>query len=178
MNDTGKTGDRSIASWLWGPWSRLALSTALVALAADQANKLWMIAVYRIQDRGQVALTPFLDLVFVKNTGISYNIGSESLSPFALSAFALLASLAMTIWIARAATGGLMALSVGMIIGGAIGNAIDRLWLGGVADFYLLHAFGYSWYVFNIADVAIVAGVVGLLYDSFVPNQKGAANAP
>ena len=60
----------------------------------------------------------------------------------------------------------------------AIGNAIDRLWLGGVADFYLLHAFGYSWYVFNIADVAIVAGVVGLLYDSFVSSRAGAANAP
>jgi signal peptidase II len=67
---------------------------------------------------------------------------------------------------------------VGLIIGGAIGNAIDRLWLGCVADFYLLHAYGYSWYVFNIADAAIVAGVVGLLYDSFMPNRQGAANAP
>ena len=69
-----------------------------------------------------------------------------------------------------------MAASLGLIIGGALGNAIDRLLLGGVADFFSLHAFGFYWYVFNIADVAIVAGVVGLLYDSFVPSRNGAAN--
>jgi signal peptidase II len=96
----------------------------------------------------------------------------------ALSAFALVTSIALMVWVARAATGWLMAMSIGLIVGGAIGNAIDRLWLGGVADFYLLHAYGYSWYVFNIADVAIVAGVAGLLYDSFVPTRQGAANAP
>lgn len=165
-------------SWVWGTWSRLALSTALVTAAVDQANKLWMLGVYRIQDRGQVRLAPFLDLVFVCNTGISYNIGSGTVPPWALAAFAVVASTAMAVWIARACTGTLMALSVGLIIGGAIGNAIDRLWLGCVADFYLLHAYGYSWYVFNIADVAIVAGVIGLLYDSFVPSREGAANAP
>ncbi len=167
-----------ITYWIWGPWSRLMLGTALVSMAVDQANKLWMLGVYRIQDRGQVRLTPFLDLVFVKNTGISYNIGAGVAPPWALSVFALLASLAMAVWIARAATGAVMAISVGLIIGGAIGNAIDRLWLGGVADFYLLHGFGFSWYVFNIADAAIVAGVCGLLYDSFVPSRSGAANAP
>ncbi len=165
-------------SWLWGPWSRLTLWTAFVAMAVDQANKLWMLGVYRIQDRGQVRFGPFMDLVFVCNTGISYNIGSGVVPPWALAAFALVASVALAVWIARAGTGTIMALGVGLIIGGAIGNAIDRLWLGCVADFYLLHAFGYSWYVFNIADAAIVAGVIGLLYDSFVPNRQGAANAP
>lgn len=172
MNDT----DRK--SWIWGRWSRLALSTGLVTMAVDQANKLWMLGVYKIQDRGQVRVAPFLDFVFVINTGISYNIGSNAAPPWVLSTFAVVASAAMAVWVARAATGALMALSIGLIIGGAIGNAIDRLWLGGVADFYLLHAFGYSWYVFNIADVAIVAGVVGLLYDSFSPSREGAANAP
>ncbi len=170
--------DNAIERWLWGPWSRLALSTALVSMAVDQANKLWMLGVYRIQDRGQMRVAPFLDLVFVCNTGISYNIGSGVVSPWALAAFALVASIAMMVWIARAGTGSLMALSIGLIVGGAIGNAIDRLWLGCVADFYLLHAWGYSWYVFNIADAAIVAGVAGLLYDSFVPSRHGAANAP
>jgi signal peptidase II len=172
MRETEKT------NWLWGRWSRLALSTALVTMAIDQANKLWMLGVYRIQDRGQVRVTPFLDFVYVVNTGISYNLGAGTVPPWALSAFAVMASVAMAIWVARAATGSLMALSVGLIIGGAIGNAIDRLWLGGVADFYLLHAFGYSWYVFNVADVAIVAGVIGLLYDSFMPSRAGAANTP
>ena len=59
-----------------------------------------------------------------------------------------------------------MTWSLALIIGGALGNAIDRVMIGGVADFFSMHAFGFYWYVFNIADVAIVAGVVGLLYDS------------
>ena len=178
MDEIGASGESGKGGWLWGPWSRLALSTALVAMAADQANKIWLIKVFRIEDRGQVAVTPFMDLVYVINKGVSYNIGSGAVPQAVLSMFALVASLAMMVWIARAATGQLMAISVGLIVGGAIGNAIDRLWLGGVADFYLLHAFNYSWYVFNIADVAIVAGVIGLLYDSFVPSRRGAANAP
>lgn len=165
-------------NWVWGPWSRLALSTALVSMAVDQSNKLWMLGVYRIQERAPVRVLPFLDFTYVLNTGISYNIGAGSAPPAVLSAFAVVAALAMLVWIARASTGALMAISVGLIVGGALANAIDRLWLGGVADFYLLHAYGYSWYVFNIADAAIVAGVVGLLYDSFVPSRSGAANAP
>jgi signal peptidase II len=59
-----------------------------------------------------------------------------------------------------------MAVGLALIIGGAIGNAIDRLRIGGVADFFSLHIYGFYWYVFNIADVAIVAGVVVLLYES------------
>lgn len=178
MQDTEGMSDAESKSWVWGRWSRLMLSTALVTAAVDQANKLWMLGVYRIQDRGQVRLTPFLDLVYVVNTGISYNLGSNMLPPWALSLFAVITATAMAVWVARAATGSLMGLSIGLIIGGAVGNAIDRLWLGGVADFYLLHAFGFSWYVFNIADVAIVAGVIGLLYDSFRPSREGVANAP
>lgn len=165
-------------SWIWGPWSRLGLTIALVSFLVDQANKLWMLGVYRIQDRDQVALTPFLDLVFVKNTGISYGVGSGVVPPWALSLFAVAAAAALASWMAKASSGWLMAASLGLIIGGAAGNAVDRLWLGGVADFYRLHGFGYSWYVFNIADVAIVAGVIGLLYDSFVPSRNDAAKAP
>jgi len=167
-------------TWFWGRWSRLALMTALVSMAVDQSNKLWMLTVYRIRDRSPptVSVLPFLDFTYVLNTGISYNIGAGTVPPTVLSLFALVASVALMIWVAQSATGSLMAISVGLIIGGAIGNAIDRLWLGGVADFYLLHAFGFSWYVFNIADAAIVAGVVGLLYDSFMPSRSGAANAP
>ena len=66
------------------------------------------------------------------------------------------------------------ALAVGLIAGGAIGNGLDRIIWGAVADFFHFHAFGYSWYVFNVADVAIVAGVIGLLYDSFRPGHKDA----
>jgi signal peptidase II len=109
---------------------------------------------------------------------ISYGIGAGTLGQTALAVFALLAALVLSVWLARGANNRLMAGSLGMIIGGAIGNAIDRLHLGGVADFFLLHAFGYSWYVFNIADVAIVAGVIGLLYESFRASRNGAAKRP
>ena len=170
--------NRTLNSWLWGPWSRLGMSLALAVLVADQAHKWWMLAVYRIQDQGRVAVAPFLDLVFVKNLGISYGVGAGQLGQHALAGFALLAAAAMAVWLARSATNRVMAASLGMIIGGAVGNAIDRLVIGGVADFFSLHAFGFYWYVFNIADVAIVAGVLGLLYDSFLPGRIGAAKTP
>lgn len=155
--------------WLWGRWSGLALAIAAVTIAIDQAHKWWMLEVYDIDTKGRVTVAPFLDLVFVKNTGISYSMFDQD-SPggqMALAAFAATASLAMWVWISRYGTGRLMTWSLALIIGGAIGNAIDRLTLGGVADFFSMHAFGFYWYVFNIADVAIVAGVAGLLYDSF-----------
>jgi signal peptidase II len=164
--------------WLWGPWSRLGLAVAAATLVIDQAHKWWMMIVYRIEDKGRVSVTPFLDLVFVKNLGISYGIGAGALGQAALAVFAILAVLALTVWLARGANNRLIAGSLGLIIGGAIGNAIDRLHLGGVADFFLLHAFGYSWYVFNIADVDIVAGVIGLLYDSLRASRKDAAKRP
>jgi signal peptidase II len=166
-------------SWVWGAYSRLALSVALTTAVLDQAHKWWMILVYKIEERGRVVVMPLLDFVYVLNTGISYSLldGKEYGWQLALAAFALVASVALWVWIARAATGWLMAVSVALIIGGAVGNGIDRVTLGGVADFFLLHWQGYSWYVFNIADVAIVAGVIGLLYDSWQVSRKEAAKS-
>lgn len=155
--------------WLWSRYAPLGLSVLLVTALIDQAHKYWMLHVYDIVSKGRVTVTPFLDLVFVKNIGISYSMFNQDsqAGQYALTAFAVVASLALWVWLNRASTGKLMTWSIALIIGGAIGNAIDRLMIGGVADFFSMHAFGYYWYVFNIADVAIVAGVVGLLYDSF-----------
>jgi signal peptidase II len=171
-------GPRELRSWLWGPWSRLGLGVALATLVLDQACKWWMLVVFGIEEKGRVAVMPFLDLVFVKNLGISYGVGAGFVGQEALAVFAAVAAIAMAVWLARGGSGWVMAASLGLIIGGAIGNAIDRLHLGGVADFFSLHAFGFYWYVFNIADAAIVAGVIGLLYDSFWPSRKDAAKAP
>ncbi len=159
---------------LWGPYSRAALIAALATAVIDQAHKWWMIDVYHIGAKGRVQITPFLDLVYVKNIGISYSLFNQDSfgGQIALAAFAVLASLALWVWAARGATGKLMAISLGLIIGGAVGNAIDRLVLGGVADFFSLHAYGFYWYVFNIADMAIVAGVAGLLYDSLIAESQ------
>lgn len=162
--------------WFWGPYAQIGLRVAALTCVIDQANKWWMLLVYKIQDKGRVPVTPFLDLVFVKNTGISYSMLDQSSYAWqlALAAFAVLASVALWVWLCRPDTNRLMAWSIALIIGGAIGNAIDRVLIGGVADFYSLHAFGFYWYVFNIADVAIVAGVAGLLYDSFIASRNDA----
>jgi signal peptidase II len=163
--------------WLWGPQSPFGLGVAALTLLADQANKAWMLYVYDIGAKTPVALAPFFDLVLVWNQGISYGLlrQESALGRWGLILFALGASLALTAWLARLASP-LAAASVGLIIGGAIGNAVDRILYGAVADFFSLHAFGYQWYVFNIADVAIVAGVVGLLYDSLFRGHKKVGN--
>jgi signal peptidase II len=167
-------------SWLWGPLSALGMGWAVLTLAVDQALKWWVLAVLDLRDRGPVRVTPFLDLVYVSNKGISYGLLplDSPLGQVLLAGFAGLAVLAMGAWLARWVTTRLVAVSLGVIMGGAIGNAIDRLVLGGVADFIQVHAFGYYWYVFNIADAAIVAGVCGLLYDCFAVSRNSAANSP
>ena len=165
--------------WLWGRLSPLGLGIAIFTVALDQLHKYWMLAVYEIQSRGRVPITPFLDLVYVKNTGISYGLFLQESrqGQWLLAGFAGLALLAMACWLARGVSNRLVAVSLGLVMGGAAGNAIDRVALGGVADFFSLHAFGFYWYVFNLADVAIVAGVVGLLYDSFLPSRNDASKA-
>ncbi len=137
-----------------------------------------MLLVYELQDKGRVRVLPFLDLVFVKNTGISYSMldGDAYSWQVVLAMFAVVASIGLWVWLARAGTGPVMAWALGFIIGGALGNAVDRVLIGGVADFVSLHAFGYYWYIFNIADVAIVAGVAALLYESFIGSRNDAAN--
>lgn len=167
-----------LARWLWGPYSALAFKIAAVTFILDQASKAWVLLVYELQDKGRVRVLPFLDLVFVKNTGISYSMldGDAYSWQVVLAMFAVVASIGLWVWLARAGTGRVMAWALGFIIGGALGNAVDRVFIGGVADFVSLHAFGYYWYIFNIADVAIVAGVAALLYESFIGSRNDAAN--
>jgi signal peptidase II len=166
-----------LGSWLWGRYSGLGLWVALATFLVDQAHKWWMLYVYDIAAKGRVRINDYFDLVFVKNIGISYSLFNQDsqAGQYLLAGFAVVVSLALWVWIARSATGRLMAASLALIIGGALGNALDRVMIGGVADFFSAHAFGYYWYVFNIADVAIVAGVVGLLYDSYKSSRNDAA---
>jgi signal peptidase II len=161
-------------AFVWGPSSSLGLSIVIATFAIDQAHKWWMLHVYRIAERGRVQVTPFLDLVLVLNKGVSYGLLTGT-GPWLLTGFAIAVSAAMWIWLSHSTTGRLLAASLALIVGGALANALDRILLGGVADFFSLHAFGFYWYVFNIADVAIVAGVVGLLYDSFGTSRNDAS---
>ena len=160
-----------LARHLIGPLTRFGLGVALAAALIDQASKVYLLFVYELGARGRVEITPFLDFVLTKNTGISYGLfqSQGALGQWILLAIKAGAVVFLLGWLARAATR-LTALSVGLIIGGAVGNAIDRLAYGWVADFVLFHvdtaSWRFYWYVFNLADVAIVAGVVGLLYES------------
>lgn len=172
-----QSGNTAAQSWFWGPYASLGAKVALVTLVLDQVHKWWMILGIGMKEGQRFKLLPFLDIVYVINRGISYSLFTQSSygGQLMLAAFAVVASVALWVWLTRPSTNRLMAWSLGLIIGGAIGNAIDRVLIGGVADFFSLHAFGYYWYVFNIADVAIVAGVIGLLYDSFVTSRNDAA---
>jgi signal peptidase II len=160
---------------------RPGIVAAIATLIADQASKLWLLDILDIAHRGTVRVTPFFDLVLAWNIGISFgwlqNDGQAA--QLALMAVKAVAVVALAIWMVRSQT--VMAtVALGMIIGGAVGNAIDRLVYGAVVDFALFHieiaGKVYNWYVFNLADVAIVAGVAALLYDSFI--GVPAAKAP
>ncbi|MDQ2081889.1 signal peptidase II [Xanthobacteraceae bacterium Astr-EGSB] len=172
---------QTYASLLWGPLTRFGLRFAVAAAAADQAVKLWVLYGLDMPVRGSLRLTPFLDLVLVWNTGISYGWFQQTgeAGQWALVGVKVIAIALLWIWLARAPSR-LVAASLALIIGGALGNAADRIAWGAVVDFILFHittpSFTFRWYVFNLADVAIVAGVVGLLYDSF--RGSGAAKAP
>lgn len=164
------------SSLFWGPYSRLCAMALGSVFVLDQAHKAWMLLVYRIKERGRVPILPFMDFVFVLNKGVSYGLLSF-VGQGLLILLALVTAVALWIWVAKGATGKVMATSLGLIIGGALGNSLDRWLHGGVVDYVSLHAFGFYWYVFNIADVAIVAGVIGLLYDSWWTSRNDASNA-
>ncbi len=152
------------------PALRTGVTAAIVTLIADQASKFWLVRVFDIAHRGTVKLTPFFDLVLAWNQGISFgwfqNDGAAA--QLVLMAIKAVAVVVLAIWMARSRTP-IATVALGLIIGGAIGNGIDRLAYGAVVDFALFHVqIGentFNWYVFNLADVAIVAGVAALLYE-------------
>ena len=158
---------------------RPGVIAGIAVVALDQASKLWLLFVFDIAHRGAVKVTPFFDLVLAWNVGISFGWfqNDSQIAQIVLMTIKAVAVIVLAIWMARSRT--LIAtVALGLIIGGAIGNAIDRFAYGAVVDFALFHVqIGgntFNWYVFNLADVAIVAGVAALLYDSFlgVPAAK------
>jgi signal peptidase II len=161
------------------PHLRAGVIAGIVTLVIDQASKLWLLYVLDIAHRGVVKVTPFFDLVLAWNVGISFGWfqNDSLLAQAALTAIKAVAVIVLAIWMARSRNL-LATLALGLIIGGAIGNAIDRVAYGAVVDFALFHieigGNTFNWYVFNLADTAIVAGVAALLYDSFlgVPAAK------
>ena len=154
------------------PHLRPGIIAAIAVLIADQASKLWLLFVFDIAHRGAVRVTPFFDLVLTWNTGISLGWFQDPgpVGQVILLAVKAVAVVVLAIWMVRSQTR-IAAIALGLIIGGAIGNAIDGFAYGAVVDFALFHLQigekDLNWYVFNLADTAIVAGVAALLYDSF-----------
>ncbi|MGL4634962.1 MAG: signal peptidase II [Beijerinckiaceae bacterium] len=147
---------------------RLFLALFILTLVLDQASKLYLFFVFDIAARSPVALTSFFDLTLVWNRGISYGLFQQSteLGRWLLTGFKLIATVVLSVW-AWQAQEKWLCVGLGLIASGALGNAIDRILYGAVLDFAHFHWGTFSWYVFNVADAAIVVGVVFLLYDSF-----------
>ena len=169
-----------MSRYLTGPLTCFGVIVAGIACVLDQASKLYLLFVLDLANH-PLRLGPFFDFVLTRNTGISYGLFQTQgpVGQSVLLGFKALAVVLLWLWLARSKDR-MTALSLGLIIGGAVGNAIDRLAYGWVADFVFFHVstpnWRFNWYVFNLADVAIVAGVVGLLYESLAGG--GAQKAP
>ncbi len=149
---------------LSGLFTRLGLAWAVPTFVLDQLSKWWILNIVQLDAQYPRQITPFFDLALAWNRGVSYSLlTSNTQEP--LIALAIVLCVALVIWLARAKTV-LAAVGLGLIIGGALGNALDRVLHGAVVDFVLLHWGTWDWYIFNIADVAIVAGVGLLIYDN------------
>src|SRR3954470_9836523 len=161
------------------PHLRAGVIAGIATLILDQVSKLWLLFVFDIAGRGRVKITPFFDLELAWNVGISFGWfqNDSFLAQAVLTAIKAVAVIVLAVWMARSRNL-LATVALGLIIGGAVGNAIDRVAYGAVVDFALFHieigGKTFNWYVFNLADAAIVAGVSALLYDSFlgVPAAK------
>jgi signal peptidase II len=151
----------------------LGLLAAVAAIALDQATKWVMVAVV-MQPPLRIEVTGFFNLVLAWNRGVSFSmLHSEwSVAPWLLSAGALVIVAVLLAWLARIGRRW-PALGLGLIIGGAVGNVIDRLHYGAVADFIQVHWHDYYWPAFNIADSAITVGVALLIIDGLFARGEG-----
>ena len=153
---------------------RLGMAVAAAILLFDQLSK-WVILDWVMDPPRTIEVTGFFNLVMVWNRGVSFGLLSNdsALGPWLLSGVALAVSAGLAVWMYRA-THRLLAVSLGLVIGGAVGNVIDRVRFGAVADFLDFHVAGFHWPAFNVADSAIVIGVVLIMLDGFVnkPEDK------
>ena len=159
---------------------RLGLVVAILVIVFDQATKWWIMAMV-MQPPRIIPVTPFFNLVTVWNRGISFGLfdGDSAVNVWVLPLVALAIVAALVAWLRRV-QGVWLASAIGLVIGGALGNVVDRLRFGAVADFLDFHVAGYHWPAFNVADSGITVGVTMLVLDSLFlggekPKNKGGA---
>lgn len=152
---------------------KLAGLFAAGLLIADQMSKYWILQIFKLQDLGSVEIFSFFNLTMVWNRGISLGLfqASDDLGRYILIGGTSLITIFLVHWFAKERDKRLL-FGLAMIIGGSVGNIIDRIRFGAVADFLHFHGFGYSFYVFNVADAAITLGVAFLLWDALLSPQK------
>ena len=150
---------------------------ALTVLILDQISKHWMLHAYKLPERAPVEITPFLNMDMVWNTGISFGmLGEFGVSnAMALIILAVFICAALVAWMAKI-DDRFLTRAIGMVLGGAMGNIVDRYHFGAVFDFIDLHIGNYHWPAFNIADAAIVIGVGLIILDS-IWNKPPSPNA-
>ncbi len=163
-------------SWKPITWKPITwgLVVAVITFAADQGFKHALLDVYGFANQAPVRLLPFLDVTLAWNKGVSYSLftANSDVERYALLGVYAVATLAFIIWMLRSKHS-LTTVALGFLIGGASGNALDRVIYGAVADFFHLHFAGFTPFgVFNLADMAIVAGVALLLYESILVNDS------
>jgi signal peptidase II len=153
------------------PWLGLGIAAAVVGV--DQLSK-WVMLSIVFADRTFIPVTGFFNLVLVRNRGASFGMFAldHAWAPWALLAVAVVIVVVLVVWLWRA-RGRWLASTLGLIIGGAVGNLIDRARFGAVTDFLDFYVGSYHWPAFNVADSAITVGVAMLLLESLIANRRG-----
>jgi signal peptidase II len=143
-----------------------AYGLAVLAIVLDQLSKAWVLQGLHLAEGGPIRLLPILSLNLVWNRGFSFGLLSQvELARWGLFVFSLGVALALALWVRRAQRWP-TALAIGLIIGGAVGNAIDRVRFGAVVDFIDVSGLGFFPWIFNVADSCISVGVAILVLDS------------
>jgi signal peptidase II len=141
--------------------------TAIVVFLLDQLSKLGVIRLLSIRERGEIEVfDPLLNFRWAENRGVNFGLfaNSADLMRWVLIAVAIAISAWVLIWLRRERPGKWAMISGGLLIGGALGNVVDRIAYGYVADFLTMSCCGYeNPYSFNVADIAIFAGALGLV---------------
>jgi len=171
-------GDEGVGRVTRDRYLRTGLLVAVLVLLADQGSKWAILSPIDLPGRGQIVLAPVLNLSMVRNSGVTFGLltGFGEWGHLVLAGLAICVVAALGVWLRRAETR-LAAIALGAIAGGAIGNVIDRLRFGWVVDFIDAHLGNWHWYVFNLADAAIVCGVIALVIDSQWPRRAPADQA-
>lgn len=151
----------------------VGLLATMLVLSADQVSKYWILYGLDLPDRGSIAILPFLNFTMVWNHAVTFGMfgGLGGAGRIVFSAVALAVTAVLLVWMSRTQSK-LTAVCVGAITGGAVGNVVDRLRYGAVVDFIHAHAFGWSWYVFNVADSAIVCAVCVMLVQNVLAGKQ------